>query len=657
VAEEAQKIRSADRSFPAPVSWLEESGQAWEASGLAARLLDLPSCDRSARLPLLIEMVRIDLRHQWQQGRQVGVESYLEAIPELGTSETIPAELILAEFEARRRSGAPAELAEFERRFPHQAEALRQMIGGSQATATESVLGGFGEMTTRPRQVPLSVVRARKSPVKLPKQFGRYRIIKRLGQGAMGSVYLAHDTQLDRRMALKVPHFRAGDNSPTADRDDLDRFYREARVAATLNHPNLCPVYDVGQIDGIHYLSMEYIQGRPLSDSIDPERPMPPRRAAVVVRKLALALEVAHSRGIVHRDLKPANIMINARRGPVIMDFGLAWRIGSNDERLTKTGMILGTPAYMSPEQVSGNSEFLGPSCDIYSLGIILYQMLTACLPFVGPDAVVLGQILYVEPTPPSAHSPDLDPQIEAICLKAMAKRPEDRYATMGDLAAALGDYLRGGDLPPRLSSANGAPEVPDEVGTVVMEIGGPDPAVRSTGPMRPPEGESDPARPIEWSGRADELAMLQKSWHQWTTIVELFALHRSRGHVDWHAYQELHKELIEACRARSAAVVEAKRAFYRELEDLALPWLTPKALAQTDREILFSLLLRCQQAEQELDRHASELQGPDDLPSAWTTWGRASAVFLVVTVVFGLSVSIWMASAVFLVVTVVFGF
>ena len=137
----------------------------------------------------------------------------------------------------------------------------------------------------------------------------------------MGAVYLAHDTQLDRRVALKVPHFTPGDGPEV-----LDRFYREAKAAATLDHPNLCPVYDVGQIDGVHYLTMPYIEGKPLSEAIDPDRPTPPRQAAAVVRKLALALAEAHRRGVIHRDLKPSNIMASRHRELVIMDFGLARR-------------------------------------------------------------------------------------------------------------------------------------------------------------------------------------------------------------------------------------------------------------------------------------------------------------------------------------------
>jgi hypothetical protein len=292
----------------------------------------------------------------------------------------------------------------------------------------------------------------------IPEQFGRYRILKPLGKGGMGSVYLAHDTQLDRRVALKVPRFTERDGPRL-----LERFYREARAAATLEHANLCPVYDVGQIDGIHYLTMGFIEGRPLSDFIQADRPLGQRQCAAVVRKLALALAQAHARGVIHRDLKPANIMISSRKEPVIMDFGLARRASQQEEvRLTHEGVVMGTPAYMPPEQVKGEVEAMGPACDIYSLGVILYQLLTGRLPFEGPTMAVLACILTQEPAPPSTRRPDLDRALEAICLKAMAKKPEDRFASMSDLAGALTEYLKGQTQRASVSPAK-LPMDPDE--------------------------------------------------------------------------------------------------------------------------------------------------------------------------------------------------
>jgi serine/threonine protein kinase/WD40 repeat protein len=279
----------------------------------------------------------------------------------------------------------------------------------------------------------------REIPTDLPAPFGRYRLLKLLGQGGMGSVYLAHDTQLDRPVALKIPLL-----SPEEGSKHLERFYREARAAAALHHPNICPVHDVGEIDGIPYLTMAYIEGKPLTTFAAGPQSLTPRQAALLVRKLALALAEAHKRGVVHRDLKPANVMIDRRSEPIVMDFGLARRRRPGDTRLTQKGEVMGTPAYMPPEQVSGDLEAMGPACDVYSLGVILYELLAGRLPFEGDVMALLSQVLLDEPPPPSKFRPDLDPDLEAICLKAMAKKVPNRFASMTDLAAALTEYLRG---------------------------------------------------------------------------------------------------------------------------------------------------------------------------------------------------------------------
>jgi serine/threonine protein kinase len=186
---------------------------------------------------------------------------------------------------------------------------------------------------------------------RLPETFGRYQILRPLREGGMGAVYLARDTQLDRLVALKVP--RLGDDDQLAPHD-LKRFLREARSAAALLHPNLCPIFDVGEVGGTPYLTMAYIEGHPLSDLVKPFKPLSQRQAALIVQKLAQAVQAAHARGVIHRDLKPSNVMITARGEPVVMDFGLARRDQTVEARLTKPGTALGTPAYMSPEQIRG---------------------------------------------------------------------------------------------------------------------------------------------------------------------------------------------------------------------------------------------------------------------------------------------------------------
>lgn len=277
------------------------------------------------------------------------------------------------------------------------------------------------------------------------RRFGRYTLQKILGKGGMGDVYLAHDAQLDRSVALKIPRFGA---SPRP--GDEERFLREARAAAMLSHPNLCPVYDAGQIEGVWYLTMAYVEGKPLSELLRYD-PLPPIHDAVqLVRQIALAMQEAHQRGVIHRDLKPANVMIDARGQPVIMDFGLARRgLETGDVRLTQSGVIMGTPAYMSPEQVNGAVSAMGATCDIYSLGVILYELLTGRPPFRGALGELMAQITSALPAPPAQFRPGLDPALEAICLKALAKKPAERFASMQEFAHALeGNSWRAAEQP-----------------------------------------------------------------------------------------------------------------------------------------------------------------------------------------------------------------
>jgi len=296
----------------------------------------------------------------------------------------------------------------------------------------------------------------------LKRQFGRYQIEKILGEGGMGAVYLAYDTELERRVALKVPKIEDSDSSEEL----LERFYREARAAATLRHRGICPVYDVGSHNGISYIAMAYIAGMPLSSLITRGKIKSMRNIGVVIRKLALALESAHQNGVIHRDLKPANIMVDEDNEPVIMDFGLARQLNRDEaSRITMAGTIMGSPAYMSPEQVSGDINSVGPQSDIYNLGVILYELLTGQVPFQGPVLVIIGQIIGTEPSPPSALKQGIDRELEAICLKMMAKKTEDRFQSMQDVVNALSAYLKNPQkattASPEKTERNGSEAVP----------------------------------------------------------------------------------------------------------------------------------------------------------------------------------------------------
>ena len=269
--------------------------------------------------------------------------------------------------------------------------------------------------------------------------FGRYRIESRLGVGGMGAVYLAHDTVLDRPVAIKVPRL-AGDRAAAA-----ARFVREAQAAAALQHPNICPIYDVGQVDGTHFLSMAFVKGQPLAARVGPGRPLEPDEAARIVRTVAGAMQYAHDRGVIHRDLKPANILLDDRGEPVVMDFGLARRQAALGPQLTVQGELLGTPAYMPPEQAAGDVDRMGPASDVYSLGVVLYELLTGRTPFAGDLLTLLGQIAHDAPIRPSARRPDLPGRFDAICLKALAKDPADRWKSMRALADALDPAIHDG--------------------------------------------------------------------------------------------------------------------------------------------------------------------------------------------------------------------
>ena len=274
------------------------------------------------------------------------------------------------------------------------------------------------------------------SEATIPDEFGRYRVERLIGKGAMGTVYLAHDQHLERSVALKIPRFQDGDAAL------IKRFSREALSMAMVEHPNLCPVYDVGELDGVHFLAMAYIDGTSLADFVETQTTIPEEDAAWIVMQLARGLHVAHQAGIVHRDVKPSNVILRADGEPVLMDFGLAqWQI-DGAAQLTRDGAIVGSPAYMSPEQIESGHDHIGPRTDVYSLGVVLFELLCRRRPFEGTPLAVLRDIKWTDPPRPTSIRADIDPRLEAICLKAMAKNPADRFASAADLADVLEQYL-----------------------------------------------------------------------------------------------------------------------------------------------------------------------------------------------------------------------
>ncbi|TWT38634.1 serine/threonine-protein kinase [Blastopirellula retiformator] len=274
------------------------------------------------------------------------------------------------------------------------------------------------------------------SPLSLPADFGDYRLLEEIGRGGMGIVYRAKQKSLDRIVAVKMVL-----RDRLASSEDHARFRSEAEAAARIEHPSVVPIYEVGEFDRRCYFTMKYVQGETLSDRIA-RGPMPPREAAMLLKQVADAVHCAHLQGVLHRDLKPSNILLDESGRPLVTDFGLAKRT-SDVTDLTRTGAILGTPTYMAPEQAAGNRGRIGPVSDVYSLGTILYAMLTGRPPFQGDSPVdVVLKVLEQDPPPPREIYPKVDRDLEMIALRCLQKPIDLRYGSAEALSRDLNAYL-----------------------------------------------------------------------------------------------------------------------------------------------------------------------------------------------------------------------